>query len=89
MSRSYGARTVYAEQGINATKRSNTYIEVKGYLRDDAKEKLVKFNELYPTEKLFIITDRGIADMEHDFILNPDIETYGTSLSEYLKVIDT
>lgn len=59
----------------------NMYIEVKGWLTDDAKRKLFLFNNLYPNKKLIIIEIKDIIMLETGCTL----DQVGTLLSIYLQ----
>jgi len=37
--------------------KKNTYIEIKGWFRKDAKQKMIRFHKLFPDVKVIIITD--------------------------------
>lgn len=57
------------------------YVEVKGWLTDDAKHKLILFNKLYPNKKLQIIELKDIILLENGAELNQ----VGTPLNIYLQ----
>ena len=59
----------------------DVYIEVKGWLTPDAKQKLVLFNYIYPNKKLLIIELKDIIMLENGYTL----EQVGTLLDIYLQ----
>lgn len=66
--------------------QDNTYIEIKGYLRDDAKRKLIEFNSTYSSVALRIVEGKDILEIENfdqDTLI--DIKNIGTALNDYLK----
>jgi len=62
------------------------WIEVKGYLSDIAKQKMILFHDLYPTEKLIILYGSDITDIE-EYVENNifiDIPSWGISIKEQI-----
>ncbi len=66
--------------------KENMYLEIKGYLRMDAKVKLLKFFDQYPAENLRIAGLEDIIKMENSTANERlDIKNAGTPLSSYLN----
>jgi hypothetical protein len=63
------------------------WIEVKGFMTDVAKHKMLLFHELYPTEKLIILYGSDITDME-EYTENGifiDIPNCGISITDQVQ----
>lgn len=66
----------------------STWLEVKGYMTDVAKRKLMQFRKLYPTEKLRILYGGDISDIEYytDNNIYFDLRCYGISIDDQIKI---
>lgn len=65
----------------------DTYIEVKGYLSPKNREKMTKFYEVYPDEKLFIIYLNDLENIEHEILCQTsfNILDFGSPLTDQIK----
>jgi len=57
------------------------YVEVKGYLTDDSKQKMIMFNNKYPDKKLIVLQYDDIIKFLYS---NEPITSIGIPLNEYL-----
>lgn len=67
----------------------NMWIEVKGYMSNIAKQKLIKFHEIYPDIQLNIIYGKDLQEMEN-MLYNEgntiNINEYGISLCDQIQL---
>lgn len=67
----------------------NVFVEVKGYISPENRQKMIEFYNAYPNETLLMVYGENIDDIEHEILckdIDIDVIKFGVLLSDQVKI---